>query len=1049
MPEKDATDKSATRTAIATPRRTLHHSLFPESDTESSIESSSPTTTHSRHADDVDMLTPRSRVRRLLGDVEQQKQQDRSNEPADDDAGSASDTSSTDHEVAAPRKKSGLAAMLRKRSTATTENSHSTSREPAPTAPSYQSIRRKMLMQLAKGRTPPELSKNNSSVVEGDATGTTAETADSDSDKENRGPLLERSTTRPRRSTAIGPFQIDSIFSDDRGDGNGNNDEDDEGALTATPTKKVGPLSRNSEEMSDSDNDHNSTPTRRRLDMDGLSSDDDDEDDVADNGGGGVGSLRDLLHDKTFMDNIRSKRADRLAIEAKKRAAEEKRKAQEIERIRLEQELERERLLESQLDMRRKPRKASKKALEEMNKETARIQRNRQLALQPVIVNKISKESLFAKFNFNPSSFLAARAQSQPNSSSSQPAGSDPASTPPSSPLQDPHGDKKANESVTATEPEHILKQQVVTDLDGDSDLDSPSDVGNKDAVQNLINSVQEKKIAANDRQKRPDLTTPVKENLTVLRAGLPEETLNMIKAAKAKSAGLLDRAIVHHLSDKESDSDLEILPPGQASAKKKSHKKKVTLENVRILAGKNVPLWRRLTAYKSPSKQLRKKGHHMTDRELEEMLQARIREQSRKEMEEKQAAIAAKGGKILSAEEKKKEDEIIEDLLERERRNAEETRKREKHERRRNGVVDDDDNFVDDEDENEDEDDDDDENEDEYDEEDIAELLSEESEDNQDNDSDSVEHADDLVEREPDNDEPGLTQFFEPTQKDCSLDNIKGDHELLQVKTPPLLQLPPQNPDSSPIFPPSSQFDTGQSIPRELQHSNAANDDDLSAAKPTKSSARYSSPELNRHRTGVDSEPTGPVTSFSNMLKAHGKRDKLGRRLQKSRVMKEMFDEHAEESDDEWKGVGGASDPEDESDDDEYDSELEAMVNDNVDENADRNRTAALFAADELNRDEKLVNDMIRGVHGGFRKRRQGDLYDLSDSDDESAYAERRRQRRDAKRRKHLLKDEKMSSLAENPKAQAFFKTIEEDERRLAEPRYVDVDDLEAFLNA
>jgi hypothetical protein len=139
-------------------------------------------------------------------------------------------------------------------------------------------------------------------------------------------------------------------------------------------------------------------------------------------------------------------------------------------------------------------------------------------------------------------------------------------------------------------------------------------------------------------------------------------------------------------------------------------------------------------------------------------------------------------------------------------------------------------------------------------------------------------------------------------------------------------------------MFPSSSELKTSRS----RDQSDAYNDD---LSNITKSKRHYSSPELNRHLTGADAESPTAVTSFSKMLKAHGKQDKLVRRLKKSRIMKENFDEHAEESDDEWKGVGGASDPDSESGDDEYDSELDAMVNDNVDENADRARVAALFA--------------------------------------------------------------------------------------------------------
>ncbi|KAK9385467.1 MRC1-like domain-containing protein [Lipomyces mesembrius] len=1029
----------AETTSGSTARPALNTLLFPESDAESSI-ASSPTKTSSRQQsqdpdDNEEMLTPRSRVRRLLSGVAGGNDRDGSGDDGED-AGSASDMSSTDHEVAVPRKKSGLAALLKKRSS-TTQNSDSARGNNA--ASSYESVRRKMLMQLAKGKTPATTSpKNNSSVIE-NARGSAPDNQDDDSDKENRGP---RSTSRPRKSTAIGPFQLDSMFSDDS--------DDDGAAVSVTPTKKGMP-SRGKDlselEMSDSDsyNDNHNTPAlarTRKVSFDDLSSDDDDNDFDDD-----VDNLRDLLHDKTFTNNIRRKREERLAIEAKKRAAEETRKAQEKERIRLEQELERERLLEAQLAKKRTPRKASKKALEEMSKETARIQRNRQLALQPLTVNNISKESLFAKFNFNPSAFLATGV---PNSSSSQAPGSDTASTPPSSPLQD-SNDENATGFDTATHLDpnkKVLEQQnlpTTTDLDRDSDLDSDDSghivIGNTTSVRGVITAAQEREKAADDEAKvkldgnlkKFHLTTPVKHDLTVLRAQLPEDTLYMIKTAKAKSAGLVEKAIVR-LSDNDSDSDLEILPPGQASAKK-SPRKKVTLDNVKASARMAMPLWRRLTAYKSPSKELRRRGY-MTDRELDEMLQARIREQARKETEEKQAEILAKGGKILSAEEKKKEEEIIEDLLERERRNAEETRKREKRERRRNGEADDEENFVDDEDDDED-----DEDEDEYEEEDIAELLSDDAGEDDDDVGESEEDADD---HEDMRDESGLTQFFQLSQDDGdSLENIHGNDHLLQVKTPPLLQLPPRNPDSSPMFPSSSELE----ISRSRDTSDACNDD--LSPNLTKSKRHYSSPELNRHLTGTDVESSKAVTSFSKMLKSQGKQDKLVRRLKKSRIMKEMFDEHAEESDDEWKGVGGASDLDSESDDDEYDSELDAMVNDNVDENADRARVAALFAADELDRDEKLVNEMIKGVHGGFRKHHKRGGCDLSDSDDETAYAERRRQRREAKRRRHLLKDEKISSLAENPKARAFFKTIEEDERRIAEPQYVNIEDLEALLNA
>lgn len=69
-------------------------------------------------------------------------------------------------------------------------------------------------------------------------------------------------------------------------------------------------------------------------------------------------------------------------------------------------------------------------------------------------------------------------------------------------------------------------------------------------------------------------------------------------------------------------------------------------------------------------------------------------------------------------------------------------------------------------------------------------------------------------------------------------------------------------------------------------------------------------------------------------------------------------------------------------------------------------------------------------------------------DSEDEAQYAARRRQLREARRRKLLLQDEKISSLAENPKTAAFFKTIEEDERKVIETKFVSFQDLAMIIN-
>ena len=84
-----------------------------------------------------------------------------------------------------------------------------------------------------------------------------------------------------------------------------------------------------------------------------------------------------------------------------------------------------------------------------------------------------------------------------------------------------------------------------------------------------------------------------------------------------------------------------------------------------------------------------------------------------------------------------------------------------------------------------------------------------------------------------------------------------------------------------------------------------------------------------------------------------------------------------------------------------------------------------------------KLFNDITTGAFR--RKRGGGDDLDLSDFDDERIAARRRaKQREFAKMRKALLADEKIGKIADDPKKQAFFRSIEDR----------DVDDELGFLD-
>jgi mediator of replication checkpoint protein 1 len=141
----------------------------------------------------------------------------------------------------------------------------------------------------------------------------------------------------------------------------------------------------------------------------------------------------------------------------------------------------------------------------------------------------------------------------------------------------------------------------------------------------------------------------------------------------------------------------------------------------------------------------------------------------------------------------------------------------------------------------------------------------------------------------------------------------------------------------------------------------------------------------------------------------------------------KGMVHEQAEESEDEYAGIGGASD--DENDDSGGEDEMKDLLDDEH-QDEDRDAIAAYYAEREKNQDERDVNKLLRDIeHGLLRKKRGADL-DLDDSDDEYMVQERRRRakrRQMAEVRKMLLQDNTLEKIAADPKKAAFFKTLED----------------------
>ncbi|KAI9671914.1 MAG: hypothetical protein M1817_002355 [Caeruleum heppii] len=135
------------------------------------------------------------------------------------------------------------------------------------------------------------------------------------------------------------------------------------------------------------------------------------------------------------------------------------------------------------------------------------------------------------------------------------------------------------------------------------------------------------------------------------------------------------------------------------------------------------------------------------------------------------------------------------------------------------------------------------------------------------------------------------------------------------------------------------------------------------------------------------------------------------------------MVEEQAEESEDEYAGLGGASD-EDSGDEEE---EQVRDILDETDQPADAADIAAFYADKERASDEKVVQKLYKDITNGTLRKKRGAAYDLSASDDDGE-ARRAKKRRDfAKMRKALLEDKNVEKIASDPKKAAFLRAIED----------------------
>ncbi|OIW28518.1 hypothetical protein CONLIGDRAFT_681472 [Coniochaeta ligniaria NRRL 30616] len=171
-----------------------------------------------------------------------------------------------------------------------------------------------------------------------------------------------------------------------------------------------------------------------------------------------------------------------------------------------------------------------------------------------------------------------------------------------------------------------------------------------------------------------------------------------------------------------------------------------------------------------------------------------------------------------------------------------------------------------------------------------------------------------------------------------------------------------------------------------------------------------------------------GTTSAFTLMKDAAAKEKKSKAKAafdKKKSKAKEMIDEQADESEDEYAGLGGVDG---EDSDDESNASVQEMVDDETKlSEADRAKLKAFYVDRERASDEKQVEKLFKDITTGMLRRKRGADYDLSDSDDGGEAKRRMKRRQFAKMQKALFSDERISKVAENPRTQAFLRTIED----------------------
>jgi mediator of replication checkpoint protein 1 len=313
----------------------------------------------------------------------------------------------------------------------------------------------------------------------------------------------------------------------------------------------------------------------------------------------------------------------------------------------------------------RPARKASKKALEEMNRETQRLTRSLQLAHEAKVKKKITKSALFERFNFYPK--VAPEAAKLPSSQPTTP-GSGPqtdaelkdAETPPSSapPQEDA---KDASESHNSAAPAALVT--LDEDENENEDLLTLENAIKESAARAKLDKGKGK--AADDGPATEQQPPPKPKRK--FRVNLPEVQVNQVQLEDDDDDLRIE---ISHKS--KIDAIFDRVPVNMAKESRPMHnlRKLAQLDDPDKQPGANLPPKHRQSKHQQPA---------VSVTELQADLLQRARQQAKLERDRHLETLRAKGVHVQTAEEREQELAQIEDIVAKARQEAEELMQRER----------------------------------------------------------------------------------------------------------------------------------------------------------------------------------------------------------------------------------------------------------------------------------------------------------------------------------------------------------------------------------